>query len=264
MPSVEYSTCDLMDLLEWKVGLEDLSRNIPMMGVDLECIDDDKTCVEVFPNRPDMLSVEGFARSIRGFLGFESGLPKYTISNSDISVLVDKSVLEVRPCVAAACVEDIKLDENTLISVMDMQEKLHLTHGRNRSKVAIGVHDLDKIKPPITYKAVSSDAISFIPLDTEEQMDLGEILRRHPKGMEYAHLLEGAGLFPVFTDSTGDVLSFPPIINSELTKLTPNSRNLFIELTGTSQNAVDKALYILCSSLSDRGGSLKSITVSSR
>ncbi|MBU0762868.1 MAG: phenylalanine--tRNA ligase subunit beta, partial [Candidatus Altiarchaeota archaeon] len=219
MPSVEYSTCDLMGLLDWKAGIDELREKIPMMGVDLESIDDVKVSVEIFPNRPDMLSIEGFARSLKGFLGVNMGLVNYAVADSDVKLVVEDSVKDIRPAVTAALAEEVVLDNNTVKSVMDMQEKLHLTHGRNRAKVAIGVHDLDKVSPPFTYKAVKPKDISFVPLDMGKKMDLSQILRKHPKGLEFANLLEGKDKYPVFLDSIGEVLSFPPIINGELTKL---------------------------------------------
>jgi len=128
-------------------------------------------------------------------------------------------------------------------------------------KVAIGVHDLSAIEPPITYKAVAPKDISFVPLDMDVSLDLGMILRKHPKGKDYAWCLEGKDRYPVFVDARGDVLSFPPIINGQLTRLTERSRDLFIEMTGTDQKAVTQALTIICSALADRGGRIESVNV---
>jgi phenylalanyl-tRNA synthetase beta chain len=259
MPSVEYDMGDLKHLLGGEHSLESLKDAIPMLGVGLDGIDEEKVVLEVFPNRPDMLNIEGFARALRGFMGVETGYKEYSSSESGIILNVDPSVANVRPAVTAGVVLGVELDDYTVKSVMSMQEKLHMTHGRNRAKVAIGVHDLDKVKPPFTYKAVDPASVSFVPLEMTEKMNLRQILSRHPKGRDYAWALENVEKFPLFIDSRGEVLSFPPIINGELTKLTEYTRNLFIELTGTSQTAVDTALNIIVTSLADRGGKLQTV-----
>ncbi|MBD3388718.1 MAG: phenylalanine--tRNA ligase subunit beta [Candidatus Altiarchaeales archaeon] len=261
MPSVEFDMGDLSHLMGCPYDLEELRERIPMLGVDMERLDEEKIVLEVFPNRPDLLSVEGFARALRGFLGAEPGMPEYSAVDSDVTLYVDPSVDAVRPAVSTGLVLGVDLDDYTVKSVMDMQEKLHLTHGRNRLKVAIGVHDLDKVEPPFTYKAVDPDSVSFVALDMDEEMTLSEILEKHPKGRDYAWTLEGKSKYPLFVDSRDNVLSFPPIINGELTRLTPNTRNLFLDLTGNDQHAVDVACNIISTSLADRGGKIERVRV---
>ena len=46
--------------------------------------------------------------------------------------------------------------------------------------------------------------------------------------MEY---IEHSDVFPLITDSNDDVLSLPPIINSEKTKITTSTKNILIECT---------------------------------
>jgi phenylalanyl-tRNA synthetase beta chain len=259
MPSVEYDMGDLSHLLGRHLETDYLKEAIPMLGVGLDSIEDGKLTLEVFPNRPDMLNIEGFARALKGFLGVESGYREYAAEPSGITLYVDPSVDDVRPAVAAGVVLGVEMDDYTVKSIMDMQEKLHLTHGRNRMKVAIGIHDLDRVKPPFTYKAVDPDSVSFVPLEMTEKLTMRKILSRHPKGRDFAWTLEGKSKYPLFVDSRGDVLSFPPIINGELTKLTARTRNLFLDLTGSSQRAVDIALNIIAVALADRGGKLQTV-----
>jgi phenylalanyl-tRNA synthetase beta chain len=261
MPSVSYDMGDLSHLLGRQIDLESLRQIVPMMGVDMEEVTAEKITLEVFPNRPDMLNIEGFARALRGFMGIETGYKEYPVSDSGIVLNVDPSVDDVRPAVAAGVIMDAEMDDYAVKSIMDMQEKLHLTHGRNRAKVAIGIHDLDTVKPPFTYKAVDPDSVSFVPLEMDRPMSLRKILSAHPKGRDYAAILEGKDKYPVFVDSAGDVLSFPPIINGELTKLTDRTRNLFLDITGTSQQAVDFALNIIAASLADRGGKIRTVRI---
>jgi phenylalanyl-tRNA synthetase beta chain len=67
---------------------------------------------------------------------------------------------------------------------------------------------------------------------------------------------------PIITDSKGKVLSFPPIINSnDLGRITPETKNILIEITGTSLDTVSSALTILTTCLADRGGEINSASI---
>jgi len=259
MPTVEFDTQEILKLLGKDYRMDYLRDRIPMIGVSLESFDNKKTIIEAFPNRPDLLSIEGFVRALRGFLSIEVGFKKYDLKDSRIKLYIDSSVKNVRPYIASGIVKNVALDNQGLKSLMDLQEKLHLTHGKNREKVAIGVHDLDKVEAPFLYKAVKPDEISFIPLDMNEPLNLRQILQRHPKGRDYAGILKNFDRYPIILDKNNNVLSFPPIINGELTRVTENTKNLFIELTGTSNLAVNQALNIVIASISDRGGEIYSV-----
>ncbi|MDR0779026.1 MAG: phenylalanine--tRNA ligase subunit beta [Methanomassiliicoccaceae archaeon] len=263
MPVINFKYTDLCDLIGEEISKDVLVDRIPMMGADMHDIvgDTDEMSVEFFPDRPDLYSVEGLARSLRSFLDTEPGMAEYDVEGTDIVMNIDSSVKNVRPYVLCAAVFDIEITDDLLRSLMEMQEKLHLTIGRKRSKIAIGVHDLDKVVPPFTYKAVGPKEISFVPLAKTEKWDLDEILKKHEKGMDYAHLLEGKKKYPVILDSNGDVLSFPPIINGTLTTVTVNTTNLFIDVTGTDLKAVKGALDILVTALAERGGSIGSVSM---
>ncbi|HIE34059.1 MAG TPA: phenylalanine--tRNA ligase subunit beta [Candidatus Altiarchaeales archaeon] len=259
MPTVEFEFREFIDLLGREFRPDGLRERISMLGVDLENIDSEKIVMEIFPNRPDLLSVEGFSRAMKGVIEIETGLPVFEVMSSDFLLYIDPSVKSVRPCIAAGVIRNIYFDENRLKSLMYLQEKLHITHGRNRAKVAIGVHDLKNIKPPFTYKAVKPDEIKFIPLDMNKEMNLREILEKHPKGIQYGWVLENLKRYPIILDKNNNVLSFPPIINGELTRLTEKTRNIFIDVTGTSELAVNQALNILATSISYRGGKIHSV-----
>jgi phenylalanyl-tRNA synthetase beta chain len=144
---------------------------------------------------------------------------------------------------------------------MEFQENLHWVLGRDRKKVAIGIHNLDVLKPPFTYKAAKPDEYSFVALETSHKMTLQEILEDHKKGKKYAHLLDKFDKYPLITDSEDNVLSMPPIINGELTKLTENTVNVLIDVTGTDERAVNFALNIIACSFAETGGSIKSMDV---
>ncbi len=253
MPTITLNKHDLLSMIGRKVSDEQLKERIPMLGTQLEGFEGNEITVEVFPNRPDMLTEEGFARALSSFLNVKTGLRAYKVNPSSYRFTVDKKVKKVRPAVAAAVIKNIKMDNATVKSVMDMQEKLTVTHGRNRKKVAIGMHNLDAITFPLIYTTKPRD-FSFTPLDTRKSYTLNQILELHPKGREFGYLLENQQEFPIWIDKRGQVLSMPPIINSEETKIAPTTKNLFVDITGTDQRAVEQALNIIVSNLADRGG----------
>jgi phenylalanyl-tRNA synthetase beta chain len=261
MPLVTFSYTDLINLVGHKIPKETLIEKLPMIGGDFSHATEDEINIEFFPNRPDLTSVEGIARASRGFFGFKKGLQTYTTASSEISLTVDPSVKKVRPFVTTALIKNITMSNELIVSLMELQEKLHVGLGRNRKKVAIGVHDAQPITPPFTYKAVDPDAVSFIPLAKDEPMTLREILKKHEKGIDYAYLLAGYDKYPLIVDAHHNVLSFPPIINGRLTEVTPYTKEIFIDVTGTDRKAINYALNIVTTALAERGGEIYQTTV---
>jgi len=259
MPVITFDYEDLYQVLGTEISQEKLIELLPMIGSDIEDYDPETIRVEFFPNRPDHFSVEGIARTLKGFLGIETGLPEYKISSSGMEVEVDPSLKEVRPYVAFCVVEGVNLNENKLKQIMEFQEDLHWVIGRDRKKVAIGIHNLDVIEPPFVYRAADPNRVTFIPLNSVEEMSLKEILQEHKKGIEYAHLIDQYDRYPLILDSHDEVLSMPPIINGELTKLTENTKNVLIDVTGTDEKAVNYALNIIATSFAEAGAKIKSV-----
>src|SRR3989344_3247472 len=211
---------------------EKMQDRIAMFGTPLESFNDEEIELEIFPNRPDLLSYHGFKRSFLAFLGKKTGLKKYKLHKPEknYSVTIDKSVADVRPYTACAIVKELKFNNEKIKEIIDVQEKLHMTIGRKRKKLAIGIYPLEKIKLPITYEAIEPDKIKFIPLETEREMSGLQILQRHPTGRDYAHLLAGKAKFPIFVDAKENILSMPPIINSQLTgKVIEETKDVFVE-----------------------------------
>lgn len=261
MPLVTFKYKDFLTLLGHTIPKESLIEKLPMIGGDFSHVDGDEINIEFFPNRPDLTSVEGIARASRGFFGFKTGLQTYDTTKSDVVLTVDPSVKKVRPFVTTALVKNITMTNELIVSLMGLQEKLHIGLGRNRRKVAIGVHNAEPIRPPFIYKAVDPDVISFIPLAKEEPMTLREILQKHEKGVDYAHLLTGYDRYPLIVDAQNNVLSFPPVINGSLTEVTPYTKEIFIDVTGTDRKAINYALNIVTTALAERGGVIYQTTV---
>lgn len=211
--------------------------------------------LDLLPVRPDLFDAPGLSRSIRGYLGYETGLPEYKLNNSEIQLVVDNNVTDtdIRPFIVAAIIKNVKLDDDKIKWLMILQEKLHWALGRNRKHASIGIYDYDKITPPLQYLMVKPDSIKFVPLgltiSPENEMTLNEILDNHPKGKAFAHLLKGFQYYPLLWDVKGTVLSMPPIINSENTKVTKDTKNLFIDVTGTVERVIHKSLNIVVSSI---------------
>jgi phenylalanyl-tRNA synthetase beta chain len=212
--------------------------------------------------RADLWSVEGLTRALQGYLKQTKGLKQYTVGKSAIEVNVDAQLYNIRPFICCSVVKNIHLSDNVIKGIMHLQDKLDQTNGRSRQKTSIGIYNLDLIKPPIRYAAVKTTDVSFIPLGFNEKMGLDEILERHPKGIEYGAIVKKHPLYPMLFDSEGKVLSFPPIINSnDLGKITEESRNLLVEVTGTLHKTVLNTLNLVTLALIDRGGKAYSATV---
>ncbi|HLE55277.1 MAG TPA: phenylalanine--tRNA ligase subunit beta [Thermoplasmata archaeon] len=259
MTNVDVPYADLIDLLGRRLTIEEAVDRITFMGSGPEGVQGDVMTFDIFPNRPDLYSVEGIARGLRGFLGLKVGLPRYAVESSGIEFRVDPSVADVRPFAVGGIVRGVELDDRLLRSLVDLQEKIHVTVGRRRRKVAIGIHDMDKVTPPYVYKAVLPQDVRFTPLGAAAEMDLLDVLTKHEKGREFAPLVAGKPLFPIILDAHGIVLSFPPVINGITTQLTPDTRNLFLDVTGTDFEAVSGTLNILSTALAERGGKIQTV-----
>ncbi len=263
MPVITLDTEDLFELLGKTLPDEELRQSLTMLGGDVDAIEDDEVQVEMSPDRSDLFCVEGVARALKAFLEIEPGLglKEYKVFPSDIEVSVSSTVDSVRPYVACAKVTDLVLNDELIRSLMDVQEKLHLTVGRKRSKVAIGVHDSKDLAPPYLYQAVEPKSVSFIPLARSKSMTLDQILETHEKGKDYAHILDGQQRYPLIVDSKDQVLSFPPIINGILTQVTDDTTEILLDVTGTDEGTVGVVLNLICTMLADRGGKLHEVTV---
>jgi phenylalanyl-tRNA synthetase beta chain len=256
-------------IFEKEIGklTEEMQNKIALFGTTVESLDENEIELDVTPDRPDILSYRGFKRSFLGYLGKKVGLRQYKINPGlkNYEVKVDSSVKGVRPITSCAIVSGLKFDDEKIKEIIDLQEKLHLTLGRKRKKVAIGIYPLEKISLPIKYKAVEPDKIKFLPLESSREMSGLEILQRHPTGKEYAHLLAGKAKFPIFVDSEENILSMPPIINSELTgRVNGNTKEVFVECSGFDVEILDKCLNIVVSTLAEMGGKIYSMKVGGR
>lgn len=259
MPSVTFNKQAFLKAVGKKLPDKVLAERMALLGTDVGEITATSVTVEVFPNRPDLLSMQGFARALRGFIGIDRTMRKYSVKKGKTVVTIANNLKTVRPYTACAIVHKLKLDEEKLKSIIEIQEKLHVTYGRKRKRCAIGIYPLNNISPPISFEARAPKDIVFTPLDGKKPEPALQILKDHPKGKEYAHLLFNLREFPVFVDSTGLIMSLVPIINSELTgRVTPQTKDIFVEVSGHDFSVCHKALIIICAALADMGGEIES------
>jgi phenylalanyl-tRNA synthetase beta chain len=244
-----------------ELTLAEMMKWLPWLGFDIEEIGENHVKVEFNPNRVDFCSYAGVARAFKGLRGWNVGLPRYEVKDGNTVLHVESSVSEVRPFMLGAVVRNIELDEAGVADLMEMQEDLHWGIGRDRKKASIGVHNLDAVKSPFTFTTAEPRSIKFTPLDKTEEMSLREILERHEKGIAYKHLVDWAKNYPLLIDREGNVLSMPPIINGELTRIDERTRNLFLDVTGTDYEAVERSLNVLSTSLAEMGGTIEKVRV---
>lgn len=239
---------------------ERLLDRLPYLGLDIEGTDEESVRIEYNPNRPDFSTDYGVARALKGLVGKETGVKQYRLAKGKEEVFSDRSLAKVRPFIACAVARHLRLEDETIRQLISMQEDLHNGLGRKRRKVSIGLHNLDAISFPVHYAAKDA-GFAFTPLDSAEEMTVGEILERTETGVAYGGILSGTDSYPILYDSEGSVLSFPPIINGQKTRVDTETRGLFIDVTSTDARLGDEALAILCCALADAGAALETVTV---
>ena len=259
MPVVEFPLEDISRLFP-DYDLEYTIDMLPFLGLDIEYRDDKCIRLEYSPNRPDFSTYFGISRALNGLLGKEVGIPKFKlIENRKNLINVDSSVSNIRPYIASIVARGHKLNDNTIKQIVSMQEDLHNGIGRKRSKASIGLHNLDTIEFPLDYTTRLGN-LSFTPLDHSSSLTLTEVLEKTESGKKFRELLLGS-IYPVLMDSRGNLLSFPPVINAEYTRIKGGVKNLLVEVTGVDKTTVDKVLANIAATLADIGFSLETVTI---
>ena len=259
---VECRIDDLLSLIGKKLTLQKLEDTLFLVKAEVEKIEGNIIEIEVNPDRQDMLSTEGIARVVRSFLRLETGLKKIPVKKSGKQIIVKSGLNKIRPFICCSIIKGVPADNELIKEYMHLQDALTSTHGRNRKKASIGLYVYDDLKFPIIYGPQVPEKIKFVPLGYEIEMDGPTILTDHEKGVEFGPIIQSHKKWPLLYDSNGQVLSLPPIINSNnLGRMTPETKNLFVEVTGTHLLTVHQALNIITASLAERGGKIESVTV---
>src|SRR3989344_1909948 len=259
MPTINVNKKAFLKLISKRLTDQEIEEKISMMGVSVENVTENEIVVEVFPNRPDLLSEYGLARAISTFLGTSKGLKNYKVNKSKYVLNVQGTVSNW-PYAVAAVVKGLKFDDNKIKEVIQLQEKLGGTFLRNRKKGGIGLYPLNEIRFPIKFTSELPDKINFRPLEFPKSISGRDILDLHPTGKEYKNIIANWKKFPIFIDAKNVVMSMPPIINShDVGKITEDTIDVFLEVTGTDLNVISKALNIMAASLADMGGRIYNV-----
>lgn len=196
--------------------------------------------IEVPANRYDLLCLEGLTVALLVFQN-KMQFPNYkALLPSDPKslqrLIIKPDTKRIRPFAVAAVLRDITFTSDSYASFIDLQDKLHQNLARKRTLVAIGTHDLDTIQGPFIYDALPPDQIKFKPLNQEKEYtasELMELYSNHAQLKQYLPIIRDSPVYPIIKDSNGIVLSMPPIINGDHSRITLNTKNVFIEITAT-------------------------------
>ncbi|XP_059997619.1 leucine-rich repeat-containing protein 47 isoform X2 [Lagenorhynchus albirostris] len=173
-----------------------------------------------------------------------------------LTVRVSPGVGDVRPFIVGAVVRGMDLQPgNALKRFLSSQTKLHEDLCEKRTAATIATHDLSAIRGPLLYAARPPEDLRIVPLGRREvkakdlvrQLQLEAEEHRKQKKRQnvsglhrYLHLLDGKEHYPCLVDANGDVISFPPITNSEKTKIKKTTCDLFLEVTSAASLQICK------------------------
>lgn len=263
MPKIEVYESTLHELMGRRMSRDELESYMVRAKAELDDIDEAEGILKIElndTNRPDLWSTAGLARQLR--IGLSGDIPSYDFfstpeeprDHGGRTVEVDPGLKDIRPYVTAFAFTGKPIDEPMLKDLIQTQEKLCWNFGQKRKSIAMGVYRTDLIEYPVKYVAADPDATRFVPLQSDRELSLREILREHPKGREFGEIVESFPRYPFLTDARGEVLSFPPIINSNtLGTVEVADTNLFIELTGTDLKPLLLTASIVACDLADAG-----------
>ena len=256
MPTITVTKDHLFERLGQSYSQEEFEDECFDFGIELDDVVEEngvtKFKIDIPANRYDLLCVEGLSRAMNVFRE-RIQIPKFIVKPYQETIIVDDSVGSVRPYCVGAVLRNFKFTEDIYNSFILLQDKLHQNIGRERSLVSIGTHDLDTIQGPFKYQALPPHSIKFHPLNQEGDMSAPEMFEkfRHTYLKPYLQIIENSPLYPVITDANGVVLSLPPIINGEHSKITLNTKNIFIEVTGKDHKKSKIVLDTICSMFSE-------------
>ncbi|XP_036203809.1 leucine-rich repeat-containing protein 47 [Myotis myotis] len=173
-----------------------------------------------------------------------------------LTITAGPEVKGVRPFLVGAVVRGMDLQTgNALKRFLTSQTKLHEDLCEKRTAATIATHDLRAVRGPLLYTARPPQDLKIVPLGRKEikAKDLVRQLqaeaeehrkqrkRQTVSGLHrYLHLLDGKEQYPCLLDADGDVISFPPITNSEKTKIKKTTCDLFLEVTSATSLQICK------------------------
>nr|POF15212.1 phenylalanine--trna ligase beta subunit [Quercus suber] len=212
--------------------------------------------IEIPANRYDMLCFEGIAMNLNVFLGRQP-MPTFQLKPPTNGVLqtvtVSPDTAKIRPYFSCAILRNIKFTKARYESFIALQDKLHQNLARQRTLVAIGTHDLDTVEGPFTYEALPPEEIEFAPLNQTKNMNGKQMMDFYEKDKHlsrYLHIIRDSPVYPIIYDKNRTVLSMPPIINSNRSKITLDTTNVFIDITATDKTKLEIVNHMMVSMFS--------------
>ena len=264
MVSIKASYKKIQEMLGKKLSIEELHDLLSFAKSEIKQYveEEDMLVIDIkSSNRPDLWSPEGMKREIKGVLGEEQGIPSYEVKDSGYKVIVDPKLSSTRPYIACAIAQNITLSDYYIKQIMQLSEKIDYSYGRKRKRSSIGFYNLSMIKSPVEYKVIE-ETHEFVPLEHTEKMTLDRILEEHEKGKEFGHIVKGYGHYPILLSADGMTLSLPPVINSnDVGKITEDTTDSLIEVTGTNFETVNVVLNILCQVMAEHGAEIYSVEI---
>ncbi len=225
-----------------KSFISDVEKMSDVIGFSIEK-ENDEFRVEFNPDRPDLFSFSLLKRSIDIYQGKKEWQPiRVGEGTSDFNI--ENDVRSLRPYAIGFHCKGPRIGDHYR-ELIDYQEKLHLSIGKDRSKVSIGIHDERYLKFPLKYSSRKSGETRFTTYDKTLTASALDILKKHPKGVEYAHLIPSKDLVPIIEDSEHRVLSMPPVVNGSTTVVSEDTSAFFIDITGTDLRALKDAFFLL-------------------
>ncbi|MCJ1255358.1 phenylalanine--tRNA ligase subunit beta [Lignoscripta atroalba] len=229
--------------------------------------------IEIPANRYDMLCFEGISLMLNIFRG-KKPAPDYRLIpplNGEMQTLTaHEETSRIRPYVSGSILRNVKFNQERYESFIALQDKLHQNLARQRTLVAIGTHDLDKIKGPFTYEALPPEKIEFVPLNQTRKMNGVELMKFYEKDKHlgrYLHIIKDSPVYPVIYDANRVVCSMPPIINGDHSKISTKTRNVFIDITAvdkTKAEIVNNILVTMFSQYTEEPFTVEPISIISK
>lgn len=232
---------------------------IPMIGAEIEKVSEDNIHIEFFPNRPDLYSIEGITRALKSFSDANFELNNYNIeNNNEYKIYISNDTKNVRPFIIGAIIKNITINNNIIESFENLIENLHWALGRNKRKISINIHDIVKLKFPLTYKIINTNDYSIYINNKLTNLKYIEdkVEYKKYKNLIYNNLNKLPGLL----DNENSLLSIPGLIQNSKTKISNYTTSLFIEVTGNHED-VKYALNIITAAFADRNGKIESISL---
>lgn len=167
------------------------------------------------------------------------------------TIVADKEVKAVRPYILCCIVKNLKFNPDSFKKFIKMQNNLHDTLCNKRQAATIATHDMSTIAPgPIRYVARPPNEVKLQPLGSTKDTLASVVfarLKSHAHSVmqdkkrnkysgihKFLYLLEGKPLFPFLIDAADKVISFPPLTNSNVSKMSENSKEMLVEVTSSA------------------------------